>query len=270
MDEKLHKVLASQGLGSRRQMEAWITEGRVRVNGQTAHLGQRVSDKDSIEIDGKPLRIRHQQAPLQVIIYHKPAGEICTRNDPENRPTIYRFLPHLKGERWISVGRLDFNTTGLLLLTNNGELANQLMHPSSQIEREYLVRVHGSVSDDVIEQLKKGVVLEDGLARFDSIQHIGGEGSNQLYLVTLHEGRYREVRRLWEAVGAQVNRLKRTRFGPIAIPKPLKERKCYSLTTAEMSELLRAVGLDDKKFLQTGRETRPARKKLTTRRYKSR
>ncbi|HEB59263.1 MAG TPA: pseudouridine synthase, partial [Gammaproteobacteria bacterium] len=217
MDEKIHKVLARAGYGSRREIEGWLREGRIRVNGQVATLGDRIRGDERIQLNGRPLRLR--QVVPRTIIYHKPVGEVCTRKDPEGRPTIFEHIPRPAAGRWISVGRLDLNTSGLLLLTTDGELANRLMHPSSEVEREYAVRVLGPLSEESLQQLREGVMLEDGEAHFHAIRHAGGEGRNQWYHVVLREGRFREVRRLFEAVGATVSRLMRVRYGPIAMPR---------------------------------------------------
>src|SRR5690554_4307674 len=216
MDEKLQKVLARAGFGSRREMEAWISAGRVSVNGKKATLGDRVTATDKIVVDGKKLAAADAQAvPQTVILYNKPVGEICSRKDPENRPTVYDRLPALRHARWVAVGRLDINTSGLLLFTTDGELANRLMHPSREIEREYAVRVFGEVEQSHLQTLRKGVKLDDGLARFKKITATGGEGMNQWFHVTLTEGRNREVRRLWESQGMQVSRLIRVRYGDV-------------------------------------------------------
>ncbi len=241
-DEKLQKVLANAGCGSRREIEGWISEGRVTVDGEVAHLGQRVKPSVQINLDGRPVAIRSVIKP-RVIIYHKPIGEVCTRSDPEGRITVFERLPRMQGGRWIGIGRLDLNTSGLLLLTTDGELANRLMHPSTEIEREYLVRVRGEVSVDILKQLQRGVMLEDGNAHFDSVTAIGGEGSNRHYLVTLKEGRNREVRRLWEAVGCEVSRLKRTRYGNITIPKTLVEGKWHEVSGDDYAGLYQLAGL---------------------------
>jgi 23S rRNA pseudouridine2605 synthase len=212
MKERLQKVLAREGLGSRRMLENWIRQGRIRVDGQTALLGCTVDLHTRIEIDGRPIRlaIRPEEAQdgrlTRVLLYHKPEGSICTRHDPEGRMTIYDDLPRLKAGRWISVGRLDYNTSGLLVLTNDGPLAHVMMHPRFALEREYAVRVLGTVTEVQIQALRRGVLLEDGMARFDAIHHAGGEGANQWYHVILKQGRKREVRRLWESQGLRVSR----------------------------------------------------------------
>ncbi|MBM69324.1 MAG: 23S rRNA pseudouridylate synthase B [Haliea sp.] len=234
--EKLQKVLARTGLGSRREMERWIEEGRVEVEGRRASLGDRVSGRDRISIDGKPL----EAAPAEqtrCIIYHKPTGEVCSRKDPQGRRTVFERLPKLKSGRWISIGRLDFNTSGLLLFTTDGELANALMHPSSNIEREYMVRVMGAVDEDILQRLLDGVMLEDGAARFTDIQDGGGDGINHWYYVVLMEGRNREVRRLWESQGLTVSRLKRVRYGNVFIPSRVKQGQWAELEPKEVKGL---------------------------------
>lgn len=218
--EKLHKLLAGAGLGSRRQIEKWVADGRVRVDGQTAHVGMRVGPGVEILVDGKPVELRGAGS-TRVLIYHKPLGEISTRSDPRGRPTVFDRLPAVAG-RWISVGRLDVNTSGLLLFTNDGALAAMLMHPSSGFEREYTVRVHGAPEAAQLEMLKTGVQLDGAVVRFNAIEALGqGTGRNRRYRVTVSEGRYREVRRLWQSVGCEVNQLRRTRFGPVTLPGDL-------------------------------------------------
>ncbi|KGD73118.1 23S rRNA pseudouridylate synthase [Tatumella morbirosei] len=224
MSEKLQKVLARAGHGSRREIEAIISAGRVSVDGKIATLGDRVETGSSlkIRIDGHLVRVAETASEVcRVLAYYKPEGELCTRNDPEGRPTVFDRLPRLNGARWIAVGRLDVNTCGLMLFTTDGELANRLMHPSREVEREYAVRVFGQIDDEKIRQLSLGVQLEDGPAAFKTLKFGGGEGLNQWYNVTLTEGRNREVRRLWEAVGVQVSRLIRVRYGDIVLPKGL-------------------------------------------------
>lgn len=238
MSEKIQKVLANAGVGSRRQVEGWIQEGRVTVNGRTATIGDRMTYHDNVCVDGREIKlIKSQHQKSRVLLYHKPEGEMCTRDDPEGRPTIFESLPMIRNSRWICVGRLDFNTSGLLLITNDGELANQLMHPSSEIEREYAVRIRGDVTADTLEKLEKGVKLEDGMARFNSIVDAGGTGSNHWYHVIVKEGRNRLVRRLWEALGFSVSRLIRIRFGPVYLPAGLRRGKFTELTEEEVSEL---------------------------------
>lgn len=215
--ERLQKLLAAAGIGSRRAIETWIEAGRVGVNGRTAKLGDRAVPGDSLTVDGKPIRIAPVRAP-RVLLYHKPVGELVTRDDPEGRPTVFSRLPP---GRWVAVGRLDLNSSGLLLFTDSGDLANRLMHPRYEIEREYTARVHGLRPDD-IGKLSTGVELEDGAAAFERIESIGqSEGANRWYRVMLREGRNREVRRIFEAVGAKVSRLVRVRYGPVELPRDL-------------------------------------------------
>ncbi len=236
--EKLQKVLASHGFGSRRVMEQWIEARRIKVNGKVATIGDRVTGEDRIAVDGRLVSqkaVRHR-----FLLYNKPAGEICSRDDPERRPSVYKKLPRIKNQRWVSVGRLDFNTTGLLLFTTDGELANRLMHPSAQIEREYAVRILGEVTDKKLRHMKEGVLLEDGIASFSDIRKGKDEGSaNQWYYVVLMEGRNREVRRLWESQGLTVSRLKRVRFGSFFIPSAIKAGQYRELKPKESKELYR-------------------------------
>ncbi len=258
MDEKLQKVLARAGLGSRREMERWIEQGRISVNNRIATLGDRVSDKDTIKVDNRILRQSRTEVRQQVIAYHKPAGEVCSRDDPEGRPTIFQNLPRLKSGRWISIGRLDLNTSGLILLTTDGELANRLMHPSSEIEREYAVRVLGNVSDDAIEQLKTNIPLEDGDAHFTDIKDAGGQGANHWYHVVLKEGRNREVRRMWEYLGFTVSRLIRVRYGNIRLEKKLRPSRSEPLTEKQLKQLYESVGL---KYQKAEEKSQQAMKK---------
>lgn len=238
MSEKIQKVLANAGVGSRRQVEAWIQEGRITVNGRLATIGDRMTYRDKVCVDGREIKlVKSKNQASRVLIYHKPEGEICSRSDPEGRPTIFDSLPIIRNSRWICVGRLDFNTSGLLLITNDGELANQLMHPSSEIEREYAVRVRGEVDAEILIKLEKGIQLEDGLAKFNNIVDAGGAGSNHWFHVTVREGRNRLVRRLWEALGFTVSRLIRIRFGPVYLPSGLRRGKHLELTEDEVAEL---------------------------------
>lgn len=243
--EKLQKVLARIGVGSRRDVEAWISHGRIKVNGKDATLGQRVDMHDAITIDGKVIkREEAAESVRRVIMYNKPDGEICTRVDPEGRPTVFDKLPKPKEGRWINIGRLDINTTGLLMFTTDGELANRLMHPSFEMDREYAVRVRGEVDDEMIERLKAGVVLEDGPARFTDIQQApGGEGFNHWYHCVVMEGRNREVRRLWESQGLVVSRLKRVRFGPVFLNSDLPMGRWREMSQYEVDVLSAEVGL---------------------------
>lgn len=248
MSEKLQKVLARAGHGSRREIESMIAAGRVSVDGKIATLGDRVESSKSlkIRIDGHLVSIAESATEVcRVLTYYKPEGELCTRSDPEGRPTVFDRLPRLRGSRWIAVGRLDVNTCGLMLFTTDGELANRLMHPSREVEREYAVRVFGQVDDDKIRQLSKGVQLEDGPAAFKTLKFGGGEGINQWYNVTLTEGRNREVRRLWEAVGVQVSRLMRVRYGDITLPKGLPRGGWTELDLPAVNYLRNLVELDD-------------------------
>ena len=238
MSEKIQKVLAHAGVASRRQIEAMISAGRIALNGRIANIGDRMTYRDTVTLDGREIKLaKSQQQKTRVLIYHKPEGEICTRNDPEGRPTIFQSLPIIRNSRWICVGRLDFNTSGLLLITNDGELANKLMHPSSEIEREYAVRIRGDVDALVLQRLQEGIKLEDGVARFDSIKEAGGNGSNQWFHVMVKEGRNRLVRRLWEAVDMTVSRLIRIRYGNIYLPSGLKRGRYVELNADELSLL---------------------------------
>lgn len=238
MSEKVQKILANAGIGSRRQIEVWIQEGRITVNGRVATIGDRMTYHDTVCVDGREIKLlKSKNQKTRVLLYHKPEGEMCTRNDPEGRPTIFERLPLIRNSRWICVGRLDFNTSGLLLITNDGELANRLMHPSSEIEREYAVRVRGDVSSEMITKFQKGVQLEDGMARFDQIVDAGGSGSNHWYHVIVKEGRNRLVRRLWEALGFSVSRLIRIRYGNVYLPSGLRRGRHVELTDDEMVEL---------------------------------
>ena len=238
---KLHKVLAQAGLGSRLEMEQLILEGRISVNNEPAHIGQRVQYGDQVKVNGKPIRYRIDPPPARVIAYHKPAGEVVTHDDPQNRPTVFRRLPRLAQGKWQSVGRLDLNTEGLLLFTSSGELANQLMHPRFGLEREYAVRVLGALSTEEKQRLLAGVQLEDGLAQFGSIEEGGGEGSNCWYRVTISEGRNREVRRMMEAVGHAVSRLIRIRYGAMVLPRGLKRGTFVELDERDIQSLVQAV-----------------------------
>jgi 23S rRNA pseudouridine2605 synthase len=244
IDEKLHKVLARAGLGSRRAMEAAIAQGRVGINGRPASVGDRVTDKDAITFDGRPVKAAPDKQRLRVILYNKPEGEICSRLDPGGRPTVYGHLPRLKEGRWISVGRLDINTSGLLLFTNDGDFAHKLMHPSSLIDREYLVRVYGDVDETMIQRLLAGVQLEDGVARFTDIVERETHGSSRWFYCVVMEGRNREVRRLWESQGLKVSRLKRVRFGNMFIPSHVRAGQWVELNHREIAELALTAGFD--------------------------
>jgi 23S rRNA pseudouridine2605 synthase len=239
---KLHKVLAQAGMGSRLEMEQLIMEGRISVNNEPAHIGQRIQFGDSIKVNGKPIRFRIDPPPARVIAYHKPVGEVVTHDDPQNRPTVFRRLPKLHQGKWQSVGRLDLNTEGLLLFTSSGELANSLMHPRFGLEREYAVRVLGSLNKEEKQMLLSGVKLDDGMAHFGSIEDGGGEGSNCWYRVTISEGRNREVRRMFEAVGHAVSRLIRIRYGAMVLPRGLKRGACMELDESDIRALVQAAG----------------------------
>jgi len=221
-------------------MEQWIAAGRVSVNGEPATVGTRVSAGDRVQVDGRPVRLRRDEA-ARVLLYHKPTGEIVSRDDPDGRPSVFEKLPRLRGAKWIAVGRLDFNTSGLLVFTTSGELANRLMHPSHRIEREYAVRLLGELSEEQMQALRTGVQLEDGPAHLDSIVDAGGQGSNHWYNVVLSEGRNREVRRLFEALNVMVSRLMRVRFGPIDLPSHLKRGQTRELDESEIVRLLAAL-----------------------------
>ncbi|MFL0797208.1 MAG: pseudouridine synthase [Cellvibrionaceae bacterium] len=258
--EKLQKVLANAGFGSRREMERVISEGRVKVNGQVAKLGDRVTPEDRIQLDGKSLKSQGKPKRRRVIIYNKPEGQICSSSDPKGRPTVYQNLPRLHGERWISIGRLDFNTSGLLLFTNDGELANRLMHPSSNIDREYLVRIQGAVDDAMCQRLADGVLLDDGMANFTDIVEAPrqGEGSNQWFYVCLMEGRNREVRRLWESQDVRVSRLKRVRFGEVFLPSHVRSGQWEEMDKKSVDTLCKRVDLKPDRVRPTREESKVA------------
>ena len=234
---KLHKVLAQAGMGSRLEMEQLIMEGRITVNNEPAHVGQRVQFGDHVKVNGKPIRFRIEPPPARVIAYHKPAGEVVSNDDPQNRPTVFRKLPKLFQGKWQAVGRLDMNTEGLLLFTSSGELANNLMHPRFGLEREYAVRVLGALNQEEKQRLLDGVKLDDGLANFGAIEDGGGEGANCWYRVTISEGRNREVRRMFEAVGHAVSRLIRIRYGAMVLPRGLKRGAWMELDAADINAL---------------------------------
>lgn len=245
--ERIQKWLATRGVGSRREIEGWIREGRLKVNGRVAALGERISGHEHLSLDNRTLRVSaHKNPSRQVLMYHKPIGEICTRKDPEGRPSVFRRLPKISHGRWVAIGRLDLNSAGLLLFSNDGELANQLMHPKTEIEREYWVRVAGEVNEKTVETLRLGCKLEDGLAKFTEVRPLqmiceDDPQYNRYFSVTLREGRNREVRRLWEAVGCRVSRLKRIRYGTITLPKQLSAGRCRLLTAREQAALLTLV-----------------------------
>ena len=242
---KLHKVLAQAGMGSRLEMEQLILQGRISVNNEPAHIGQRIQYGDNVKVNGKPVRVHIDPPPARVIAYHKPAGEVVTHDDPQNRPTVFRRLPKLFQGKWQSVGRLDLNTEGLLLLTSSGELANRLMHPRFGLEREYAVRVLGALSNEEKKRLLEGVTLDDGQAQFTTLEAGGGEGANCWYKVTLSEGRNREVRRMFEAVGHAVSRLIRIRYGAMVLPRGLKRGAFVELDDHDIGALTRAADKSD-------------------------
>jgi 23S rRNA pseudouridine2605 synthase len=241
--ERLHKLLAQSGIGSRREMEELIAAGRISINGETASVGQTASAGDRVKVNGKLVQLRFSDRLPRVILYHKPEGEIVSRNDPEHRPNVFTSMPRISAGRWVAVGRLDFNTSGLLLLTTSGDLANRLMHPRYQLVREYAVRILGELTEEVRRRLLDGIDLDDGPAQFASFQEAGGEGANRWYRVSLHEGRNREVRRMFEAVGVVVSRLMRVRYGPFALPPGLKRGQVLELSEADVKKLLADFGM---------------------------
>lgn len=240
--ERLQKIMSQAGLGSRREMETWIAQGLVQVNGTVASLGDSAGPEDKISVNGRviinPLKV---QIKTRILLYHKPIGEISSRSDPKFSKTVFDHLPHLKQGRWVQVGRLDLNTSGLLIFTNNGELANRLMHPRYNLEREYAVRVYGEVKPEVIKALEKGVMLEDGMAKFKKVVFRGGEGTNAWYHVVLTEGRNREVRRMWQSQGVEVSRLIRIRYGDITMPRYLGRGEQVELSSQEVDELIKKL-----------------------------
>lgn len=249
--ERIQKVLARGGIGSRREIERWIDEGRLSVNGVKVTPGLHLKSGDQVQLNGRMINWeKYVQQPTRVIVYNKPTGEVVTRRDPQGRPVVFSKLPKLDIGRWISVGRLDINTSGLLLLTNNGELANRLMHPSAELDREYAVRILGEVPDEMIEQLKEGIELEDGHAHFNDIQFFSGEGANKWFHVVVKEGRNRLVRRLWESQGVTVSRLMRVRYGPAVLPTNVRAQDSYELNNKELAMLMEFVGMEAEKPLK--------------------
>ena len=240
MSERVQKFLASQGIASRRQIERWIEAGEILIDGEPCVLGQRITGDEKIVVCGKAVNLL-TKVSTRVLLYHKPCGEVVSRLDPQQRPTIFDQLPSLTSGRWVAAGRLDFNTSGLLLLTTDGELANDLMHPRNEIEREYQVRVHGRVMDEALSRLQRGVRLEDGLARLSVLEVQESKGANTWCRVVLREGRNREVRRLWESQGLEVSRLIRTRFGTIKLPRTLKQGAYIELSTSQMKQLQQMI-----------------------------
>lgn len=264
--QRLQKVLALSGLGSRRDMEELIESGRVTVNGEPAKIGMTVSGNDIVRIDRRAVKLQTEPQLPRVLLYHKLEGEIVSQDDPEKRATVFEKLPHIRGGKWVSIGRLDINTSGLMIFTTSGELANYFMHPRYEVEREYAVRVMGQLTDEQMTQMTQGIQLEDGIAAFDVLQDRGGEGSNHWYQVLLREGRNREVRRLFEAVGLMVSRLMRVRFGPVSLPPRLKRGQMLALEDKEVRELLTWAGLPVPRSPQrqlTAREKEQAGKTFT-------
>lgn len=244
MKERLQKVLANLGFGSRREIEGWISEGRIKVNGEVAELGCQIDGTESVHLDDRRISIDKSEQERRVLIYYKPVGEITTRHDPEGRPTIFESLPSIRDGRWITVGRLDINTQGLLLVTNDGELAHRLMHPSHELEREYAVRVIGEFTDEMADNMRNGIEFEDGVSKFEEILWSGGTGANFWYHVTVKGGKNREVRRLWESQGLMVSRLIRIRYGNVELPPGLREGQFIDIDPEVLKELVESVGLE--------------------------
>ncbi len=249
--ERIQKTLARGGIASRREIERWINEGRISVNGEKVTPGLHLKSGDQVQINGRVIKWeKYAEQPTRVLVYNKPTGEVVTRRDPQGRPVVFSKLPKLDVGRWISVGRLDINTSGLLLLTNNGELANRLMHPSVEVDREYAVRILGEVPDEMIKQLKAGVELDDGKAHFDDLRFFSGEGANKWFHVVVKEGRNRLVRRLWESQGVTVSRLMRVRYGPAVLPTNVRAHDSYELNNKELEILMNFVGMRSEKSLK--------------------
>lgn len=268
--QKLHKVLAQSGLGSRRDMETLIAGGEVRVNGQVATIGTRISDTDVVTVERRRIRLNFAEMAPRVLLYHKPEGEIVSRDDPAGRASVFEALPRVRGAKWVSVGRLDFNTSGLLIFTTSGDLANRLTHPGFEVEREYAVRVVGELTDEQKRQACQEILLEDGPAHFETIWDKGGEGTNHWYQVTLKEGRNREVRRMFEALHLMVGRLIRVRFGIVQLPPRLKRGRFIELEPAAVNQMLGWAGMDPLPTAQRSpqrrgeRQTKPSRRTTKT------
>ncbi|PWB59077.1 MAG: pseudouridine synthase [Nitrosomonadales bacterium] len=271
MSERLHKMLAQAGLGSRREMEELIRSGKVTVNGQVAEIGAQVEEDDLVKVNGRAVRFRMASKLPRILLYHKPEGEIVSRDDPEKRESVFDVLPQMRGGKWIAVGRLDFNTSGLLIFTTSGELANHLMHPRFEVEREYAIRARGELTQEQLQQLRQGIQMEDGPARFESLVDEGGEGSNHWYRGVLKEGRNREVRRMFEMMGLTVSRLMRVRFGILSLPPRVKRGRWLELEPSQVAEVLRWAGIALPEAPRTaeGRKAAPVDKQAAERKSRS-